>query len=280
MVLARDTEVLVYRDVVVAAGGGVDGVVGVADEAGGPLEVDVFDRLAGFLVHDVGERWRGRRDVGDGVVFTYGSVCEEEGEVEDLREGVGYVFWGHGQLAVARDVERNVEEVTTHGREWLGLVFVCQFVFLFCLLCRWWDLRLTASMIPRPGVKMRPLTMLKALVSGWPLFCRATTWCPFTLPLPFPFPHCPSICASLPSHVIHNTISERRNPGSPIIAQQRRYTSLLVASEEPGRARMQVGELRARIRQSQRQEDCVQYATDFHPLSHCACMCMMQPGDG
>lgn len=82
-------------DVVVAAGCAFD-VVAVADEAFGPFEVDVFDCLAGFLAHDVGEGGCGGGDVGDGEVLLHAVACEEEGEVVDLGEWILNVAWWDG----------------------------------------------------------------------------------------------------------------------------------------------------------------------------------------
>lgn len=104
-----------------------------------------------------------------------------------------------------------MEEVAAHGGEGLGLVGVSEG-------CGEEVEGLTASIIPRPGVNMRPFTMLKALVSGWPLlfpspFCRAITrW---------RFAHSPSICASPVFHSRESTDSDRSIHGKAIIVQQR-----------------------------------------------------------
>jgi hypothetical protein len=75
---------------------------------------------------------------------------------------------------------------------------------------------LTASIIPSPGVKTRPLTMLNALVSGR-LFCRPSSrWSPT---------HDPIICASIAFHIRHNgkryCKKECGKEYNSVIAQQR-----------------------------------------------------------
>lgn len=81
----------------------------------------MLDRLPAFLIEDVGE-WGCRRCyVGDCKVLLRGRGCEEEREVEDLRERVGDVARWNGEFAVGGYIERDVEEVAAHGREGLGL---------------------------------------------------------------------------------------------------------------------------------------------------------------
>jgi hypothetical protein len=78
-----------------------------------------------------------------------------------------------------------------------------------------------ASIMPSPGVKTRPLTMLNALVSGFP-FCRP--WSRWSLS------HDPSICASTAFHIKHNekTSKEEGRDNSGVIAQQRVITIMMV----------------------------------------------------
>jgi hypothetical protein len=102
-----------------------------------------------------------------------------------------------------------VQEVAAHWGEGLGLQ-VRQYIIIIILVL---DER-TASIIPIPGVKTRPLTMLKALVSGR-LFCRASNrWSPAQDPI---------ICALETlciKHIVKKK-SKERSENKDVIAQQR-----------------------------------------------------------
>ena len=107
-VAAVEPEALVDRDVVFSARRRANFLLAVADEAVGPLEVDVLDGLSRLLVHDVGERGCRGRDVGYREVLEERVAGEEHGEVEHLGEGVADVLRRYWEFPVSGDVYGDV----------------------------------------------------------------------------------------------------------------------------------------------------------------------------
>jgi hypothetical protein len=115
--------VLVDADIVVSPRSCALLVVSIPYQTLRPLKVYVLDRLSAFLIHNICEGRRGCRGVRDGEVLLHGIRREEEREVEDLRKRVDDTPRWDSELAIAGDIERNLEKVSALWREGLGLVF-------------------------------------------------------------------------------------------------------------------------------------------------------------